>query len=258
MEHEGKTAIVTGGSRGIGQEICNAFLRSGANVINLDLASSAEDCINNENPALLNLKFDLSKLDEIPNLLLDLRKNYKICFLVNNARFRNKCSLEDENPITFENTLTIGLSAPFFLAQSFIEVCEFYSSIVNICSVASILSTNEAPAYHAAKGGLLALTKYLAVMGGSKKVRVNAILPGLIVQEEHRARFNDPSNEHYRELALNYQPMGEVGSSSDVAETVMFLCSLKSKYLSGATIPVDGAGSVQEQFSMLMRNGSSH
>ena len=82
---------------------------------------------------------------------------------------------------------------------------------------------------------------------------MNCVLPGLIVQEEHRERFDSEGNEAYRDMVSSYQPLGEVGSEQDVAEAVLYLCSERARYVSGACLTLDGAATAQEPFGLLMR-----
>ena len=82
---------------------------------------------------------------------------------------------------------------------------------------------------------------------------MNCVLPGLIVQEEHRPRFRSDGNEAYRDMASSYQPLGEVGSEQDVAEAILYLCSERARYVSGACLTLDGAATVQEPFGLMMR-----
>ena len=253
MKFRKKTAIVTGGARGIGLEICKQFLLHGADVICLDVNEPDSTKVSNLNSQFKYIAFDLENTKSFLPFFESLIENSPPHFLVNNARFKDKSSLNTQNLLSWNKAISVGLTAPFFLSQLFIEKALPNGSIINICSVASILATTESPAYHAVKGGMLALTRYLAVGAGPKKIRVNALLPGLIVQEEHTTRYMRDDNEAYRQKAEKYQPMGSVGSSKDVAEAVMYLCSDKSKYISGVALPVDGGASVQEQFSLLSK-----
>ncbi len=253
MRFKQKRAIVTGGSRGIGLEICKQFLFNGAEVFCLDINEPKLIKKPNSTGNFEYIPFDLQKVECFLPLLNKLTKSKNLNFLVNNARFKDKSNFNNQDLDSWNKVINIGLTAPFFLSQKFIEKASPGSSIVNICSVASLMATGESPSYHAAKGGLLALTKYLAVNAGPKKTRVNALLPGFIVQEENIERFMRNDNKEYRQKAEIHQPMGSVGISSDVASAVMYLCSDDSKYISGIALPVDGGSSVQEQFTLLSK-----
>ena len=258
MDLNNKNAIVTGGARGIGLEICIELASAGSNVVSLDISKSKMNL--QLPPKSGNVEFiqcDISRENDRKKVLDKIYKNYNSFeILVNNARYRSSSNIEETLEETLEewtSGLEVGLTAPFFLSQEFISREINGGSIINICSVASFLATSGAPSYHAAKGGLLSLTKYLAIEGGKRGVRVNAILPGLIIQEDHKERFNSPDNALYKYLSEQYQPMGKVGSQKDVAEMVLFLSSDQTRYVSGASIAIDGAGTIQDQFSLVKK-----
>jgi len=115
------------------------------------------------------------------------------------------------------------------------------------------MSTHESPAYHAAKGGVIQLTRYLAGVGGALGVRTNAVAPGFIVQDEHHARFERDDNEAYRRVANTIHPIGRVGSPDEIAEAVLFLASNRSSFIAGQILFADGGSSVQEQWMLFDR-----
>ncbi len=179
-----------------------------------------------------------------------------IDILVNNARAGTRLSLDDETEENWTLATDVGVKAAFFATQAAIPFMRERGggAVVNIASVAGVQVTNEAPSYHATKAALLQLTRYLAVAAGPHGVRVNAILPGLIVQDEHRPRFDRDDNVAYRALASAYQPLGRVGSEQDVADAVSFLCSAEAGYVSGTCLTLDGAATTQEPFGLLVRS----
>ena len=179
--------------------------------------------------------------------------------LVNNARAGRRLGLLEETEENWDQALAVGLKAAFFASQATIRLMAERGGcrIVNVASVAAIQATLESPSYHASKSGLLHLTKYLAVAGGPYRAYVNCVLPGLIVQEEHRPRFDSEGNEAYRAMAVGYQPLGEVGAEQDVAEAVLYLCSERARYVSGACLTLDGAATAQEPFGLLMRQSTA-
>ena len=255
MKLKNKNAIVTGGSRGIGLEIAYKLASEGSNVAILDIIDKDIDfssSLKKGSGEIKLFKCDISSKEEVVSFFDSSKKEYgSFNFLINNARYKSKFGLKE--PVEeWEKSLSVGLSAPFYLSQELIKRSEDGGSIVNLCSVASKLVTKESPSYHAAKGGLLALNRYLAIKGGKNNIRVNAILPGLIIQDDHAERFKSKTNLAYREMSEKYQPMGQVGTQKDISELVLFLCSDESKYLSGAEINLDGAATIQDQFSVLL------
>jgi NAD(P)-dependent dehydrogenase (short-subunit alcohol dehydrogenase family) len=97
------------------------------------------------------------------------------------------------------------------------------------------------------------MTRYLAVAGGQFGVRANCICPGFVVQDEHQARFTGADNAGYRETANMLHPLQSTGTSDDVAELALFLCSDRARFVSGEAVVLDGGASVQEQFSLVRR-----
>jgi len=252
-----KIAIVTGGSRGIGLAIVLKFLKEKAKVYILDKNTVNDERFQNyiDKGVLKVCKCDF--LDP-KNVLIKFKnildEEAKIDILVNNARSRDKTDLETENFESWTNGLNIMLTTPFLLSQQFIlSPKAFGGCIINISSVTSNLISNESPVYHISKGAINSMTNYLAVQGGKiKKIRVNSILPGLIIQEEHTEKFNSEQNQDFRNACQFYQPMNKVGSERDIASLVSFLVSDQAKYISGSSIVVDGAATLQDQITLLL------
>jgi 3-oxoacyl-[acyl-carrier protein] reductase len=127
-------------------------------------------------------------------------------------------------------------------------------AIVNISSITATLAAHESPSYHAAKAGVEQITRYVAAAAGPHGIRVNAVAPGFIVQDEHRARFAQDDNEAFRDTVIRTHPLREPGGSDDIAEAVLYLASDRSRWVSGQTIIVDGGASIQEHWTLLDRN----
>jgi len=256
----GKTVLVTGAARGIGLCIARRFAEEGAQVViadvNVEMGIKASKDLQSRGLSVDFVSADLSASGGGQAMVAAaIRLMGRVDVLVNNARACLRLSLLEETEENWDQAMAVGLKAAFFAAQATIRVMAKRGGcrIVNVASVAAIQATNESPSYHASKSGLLHLTKYLAVAGGPYRARVNCVLPGLIVQDEHRARFKSAENEAYRSIAANYQPLGEVGSEQDVAEAVLYLCSERASYVSGACVTIDGAATAQEPFGLMLR-----
>jgi NAD(P)-dependent dehydrogenase (short-subunit alcohol dehydrogenase family) len=264
QEFSGQTALVTGAARGIGLAIARALAAAGARVVIADVNAAAGD------PAAASLRADGHAADFLP---LDLaaagagsaliaataRLTGSVDVLINNARAGRRLGLLDETEANWDLAQDVGLKSAFFASQAAIKLMADRGGcrIVNIASVAAVLATNEAPSYHATKAALVQLTKYLAVAGGPHRARVNAVLPGMIVQDEHRPRFEATGNEAFRATTRRYQPLGEVGSEQDVADAVLYLCSTRSRYVSGTCLVIDGGATAQEPLGLLLRPPAS-
>ena len=253
----GKNVVVTGGGRGIGLAIAKKLFQDGCNIIivekNSQLKDSVLSCFREKLGKVTFLECDIVNSSE-RNIIFSKESNGfgSIDILINNARYKNKFQLQEPEH-EWRKAIEVSLTAPFFLSQQFIEQCKGDGVIINISSPAAFLATAESPSYHAAKGGLISLTTYLSVIAGEKGIRVNAISPGFIVQNQHLSKFNNKKNEDYKNLCESYHPMGKVGTEEDVSELVSFLCSSGSKYISGTCINLDGAATRQDQFSLIKK-----
>lgn len=259
-EYGGKVVVVTGAARGIGLRIARHFGIHGARVIIVDNnRSSAEKAITNLQELRIAADFVYADLSMPGAAISAIQESAKLAgrldILVNNARGGSRLDFLEETEENWDTTNFVSLKAAFFAAQAAVKIMRTQGGgcILNISSVAAILSTKESPSYHASKSGLQQLSRYLAVAAGPFNVRVNAILPGLIVQADHRKKFEASDNEEYRKMAEFYQPLGQVGAEDDVAEAALFLCSKKMRYISGSCLVLDGGATVQDQFGMLMR-----
>ena len=257
-EFLGKVVLVTGAARGIGLGIARRFAEEGARVfiadINRERGETASSNLRHDGLLSDFMHIDLSLPGSASAMVAKaFELGGKLDVLVNNARAGNRLRMLDETEENWNLALMVNLTAAFFASQAAIRLMTELGGcrIVNVASVAASQVTLESPSYHASKAGLLHLTKYLAVFGGEFGTHVNGVLPGLIVQEEHRSRFHGPDNEIYKALATHYQPLNEVGTERNVADAILYLCSSRASYVSGTCITVDGGATAQEPFGLL-------
>jgi NAD(P)-dependent dehydrogenase (short-subunit alcohol dehydrogenase family) len=255
-----KVVTVTGSARGIGKNIIRAFGEEGASIVicdfNQEQGQATEKEFKQAGLAAEFLPLDLSQKGAPQTLIQEIVETHgKIDVLVNNARSGKRLGLLEETEETWDLGLSVTLKAAFFAAQEAIRAMSQTGggAIVNISSIAGFSVCKESPIYHIAKAGTIQMTRYLAVNAGQYGVRVNAVLPGFIVQDEHRERYNRDDNQSYRNVVEFCHPLGEVGRSDDIARTVLFLCSPEAAFISGECITVDGGVSVQDQSTLLYR-----
>lgn len=255
-----QVVAVTGSAHGIGKNIARAFGREGATVIICDIDEDEGRVTESEFRQLgISTQFlpvDLNKRGSPQAMVQQIVQRWgRLNILVNNARSGRRTSLLEESEDTWEEGISVTLRAAFFASQEAIRAMSQRDGgcIVNISSIVAFLSCHQSPIYHIAKAGLVQMTRYLAVHAGSYKVRVNAVLPGFIVQDEDKVRYEKKDNQRYREIAKFSHPRGDVGKSDDVANAVLFLCSPEASFISGHCLTVDAGLIAQEQSTLLFR-----
>lgn len=215
--HKQKVAVVTGGARGIGKAIREAFVARGVAVCAIDVL---------ENDYFIGDVADEQVLRAFASKVI--AEHGAIDFLINNACLSrgglNTCSYED-----FNYVLRVGVAAPFLLTQLFMEHFNAPASIVNISSTRHLMSQADTESYTAAKGGIAALTHAMAVTLAGK-ARVNSISPGWI----------DTAGVQFEGADMAQHPVGRVGAPNDIVHAVMFLCDQGSGFITGQDITVDG------------------
>jgi len=214
---EGKVAVVTGGARGIGAAIAQAFREAGATVHIIDIAPGDWFVGDVSDKATLE-RFAAHAIGESGH----------VDVLVNNALPRMKgldeCTYED-----FQYALAVGVTAPFYLTKLLAPHFAAGASVVNIASSRDRMSQPQTESYTAAKGGIAALTHALAISLAGK-ARVNSISPGWI----------DTTGSDITGADALQQPVGRVGKPQDIASLALFLCSENAGFITGENICVDG------------------
>ncbi|MCR5115404.1 MAG: SDR family oxidoreductase [Bacteroidales bacterium] len=217
MDFNNKIAVVTGGAQGIGQCIAEEFRKAGATV-----------CVIDKQPGNYFVG-DLADKDVLERFAKEVIAKYgRVDYLVNNAlplmKGLAECSYEE-----FQYALSVGVTAPFYLAKLFAPHFAEGAAIINISSSRDRMSQPQTESYTAAKGGIAALTHALAVSLAGK-VRVNSISPGWI----------DTQYTVYEGPDAVQQPAGRVGNPLDIANMVLYLCSDKASFITGENICIDG------------------
>ena len=212
-----KVAVVTGGAQGIGRCIAEEFRKVGAKVCVID--KQAGD----------HFVGDISDKEVLERFVqMVVAEHGSVDFLINNAlplmKGIDTCSYEE-----FQYAMSVGVTAPFYLAKLFAPYFAEGAAIVNISSSRDRMSQPQTESYTAAKGGIAALTHALAVSFAGK-VRVNSISPGWI--DTNYTVYEGPD-------ALQH-PAGRVGNPLDIANMVLFLCSDKAGFITGENICIDG------------------
>ncbi len=241
----GKKAIITGGTRGLGKGIAEGLMEAGAEVT---IIGSNENVYNVSN-AFCNHGYkchgviaDLSKSENRHRAFqesLNFMKGLDI--LVNAAGIQKRHNCEDFPLADWDDVLNVNLNAPFELCQ--LAAKEFIKNnkrgkIINISSMLAFFGGCHVPAYAASKGGITQMTKAFCNEWASKKINVNCIAPGYMDTDMNTALTN-PDNPRYLEIT-NRIPQKRWGTPEDMKGCAVFLASSASDYVNGAVIPVDG------------------
>jgi 3-oxoacyl-[acyl-carrier protein] reductase len=240
---KGKTAIVTGGSRGIGKEIVMLFLAHGATVYFIDLMESEhlgamESAAREAGVKVFFKQADVANEEQITAVIKEiLKENEHIDILVNNAGI-TRDGLVFRMPLeNWEKVLQVNLTSAF-LASKHIAMAmmrQRSGSIINMASIVGVGGNVGQTNYSASKGGLIAFTKSLAKEVASRGVRVNAVAPGYIITE-----MTEKLNPEAKQAMLGVVPMGRGGTPEEVAKAVLFLASDLASYITARVIQVDG------------------
>jgi NAD(P)-dependent dehydrogenase (short-subunit alcohol dehydrogenase family) len=259
-----KVVLVTGSARGIGKTIAIAFGNAGARVAICDIDRVAAETsvteLRESGVDAMYFAVDLSRKGEPQRMVSEVVKKFDtLDILINNARAGDSLEFLEDTEENWDTTMSVGLKAAYFATQKAISIMGSRGggNIVNIGSVSAFLISNGSAAYHVSKSGLIQLTKYLAVHAGSKQIRVNSVLPGFIVQDEHQDRFKSSNNIEYRTRAEQCHPLKRVGYSQEVADATLFLCSEAASFITGQEIIVDGGLTIQDQWSVLSAQPST-
>jgi len=235
MSFKGRTIIVTGGSRGIGRGIAEAFAGEGANII---ICGRRQPKSLPDNTEFISL--DIRKPEAGAKLVeFALAKTGQIDCLVNNAGGTPMEDAEQAAPVLVAKIMDLNLSAPINLSTAAYNALKKSSgSIINISSVSAIRPSPKTAVYGAAKAGLLNYTASLA-MEWAPHIRVNAIIAGLIKTEASGMHYGGDKGIAHLSSEL---PMGRMGSPEDIAKACLFLADPANEYVSGACLEVHGGG----------------
>ena len=236
---QGKLALVTGASRGIGREICILLAKNGAKIIAADVllegARETAKLAGNESYAV---KLDVSNGEEVQKVVSEiLEKEEKIDILVNNAGITRDnliIGIKDED---WDKVIDVNLKGTFLMTRSVVRhmMRSRSGSIINLSSVSDLHGNAGQANYSASKAGIIGLTKTTAKEFAKRGIRANAVAPGFIKTE-----MTDVLPDRVKEMALAAIPMKRFGAPLDIARAVLFLASDLSEYITGQVIVVDG------------------
>ena len=242
LHFSGRTALITGGSGGIGLSIVKELIKNKIKVIILDINTPSKKILLNKFVEFI--KIDLSNYKNLQLCLTELRKKYKkIEYVINAAGvlwFDKDVSLEKIEINTWNKVFSINLNSIVIVLQSILPQMKKnkFGSIVHISSIDALSGDNKPQdAYGSSKAALLRLSKSISIQFASKNIRSNSILPGPIeTPMQERWKKNPESKKNLS----NVIPLRRVGKPGDIASSTMFLLSDESSFITGTELIVDG------------------
>jgi 3-oxoacyl-[acyl-carrier protein] reductase len=241
----GRVAIVTGGSRGIGSAIVRRFVREGAKVVfTYNSSADSADALVKElgSDSAHAVKCDVSNEADVQALAdATIDRFGSVGVLVNNAGITHDTLVLRMKKEDFERVLATNLTGAFLAAKSVLRpmMKERWGRIINIASVVGLIGNPGQANYVASKAGLIGLTKSLAREVASRNILVNAIAPGYIETD-----MTGELNEKQQEAIAGLIPLGVQGKPEDIAGVSAFLASADASYITGQTFAVDGGMSM--------------
>lgn len=240
---ENKTAIVTGGSRGIGRAICIALAKEGANVVTCYAKGAAEAeataaACRDYGVQALAIQADVSVRDDVERLFEEaLKVTGTVEILVNNAGITRDGLLIRMSDEDFDRVMDANLKGTFYCMRAVAKLMmrKRYGRIVNISSVVGVSGNAGQVNYAASKAGIIGMTKSLAKELGSRNVTANAVAPGFITTDMTQGLSDAVKEQLQKEI-----PLVRMGQPEDVADAVIFLASDRAAYITGQVLHVDG------------------
>ncbi|MFC4633396.1 3-oxoacyl-[acyl-carrier-protein] reductase [Dokdonia ponticola] len=240
---EGKTAIITGASRGIGKGIAEVFAQHGANVAftyssSVDAANALEEALKATGVKAKGYKSNAADFEEAQQLVKDVVEDFGgIDILINNAGITKDNLLMRMSEEDFDTVIEINLKSIFNMTKAVQRTMlkQRHGSIINMSSVVGVKGNAGQANYAASKAGMIGFSKSMALELGSRNIRTNVIAPGFI-ETEMTAKLDEDTVNSWR----NAIPLKRGGTPEDIANACVFLASDLSAYVTGQVLNVDG------------------
>jgi len=247
---DGRIALVTGGSKGLGRVIAQAFAEAGADVVVAsrtpeDCRKAADEIAESTGRRAGAFAVDVTSADELKRLSAEIESSFgEIDILVNNAGINIRGLIDELDESDFESVMATNVTAPFLCSKIFgSKMAERgWGRVINLGSIMSVISLPGRAPYASSKAAVMGLTRTLALEWATKGVTVNAICPGPFATEMNKQLLNDPAK--YRDFVSRI-PMGRWGELHEIAGAAVFLASDAAAFVTGSALFVDGGWTAQ-------------
>lgn len=241
----GKTAVITGASKGIGAGIAKAFAAEGASVV-VNYARAKDDAeritaeIKKSGGKAIAVQADVSKQADVDHLFAETKKAFgTVDILVNNAGVYEFAPIDEVTEESYRRMFDLNVLGTVLSTQAALKGMNGNGgSIINLSSVVSLTPPPTGSLYSATKGAVDVITRSLAQELGPRNIRVNSLSPGLVETEGTRAAGT--SEGDFKNFAISRTPLGRVGAPDDIAKVAVFLASDDSAWITGEVLPVGG------------------
>lgn len=244
MKLEGKVSLVTGARQGIGKTIALSFAREGSTVIVNDVDLSEANAVAAEIDKLggraLAIKADVSRSQEVKHMVKEAIRSFgKIDVLVNNAGIQTERAFLRLSKKEWQRVLDVNLKGVFLCSQAVARemIKQGGGKIINISSIHQFRPRSNIAHYAASKGGVMMLSKVMALELARYKINVNCLAPGAIETTMNQAVLD---SRELKDKMSSQIPWGRMGTTEDVAKAALFLASADAEYITGSTIYVEG------------------
>ena len=242
---DGRVALITGGNRGLGFAMAQALAEAGANVV---VTSRQEERAVESAAALagitgqrtMGLVVDVTDAEQIESMVSDVVKEFgRIDILVNNAGINIRKPVEELDEASWDLVQHTNLKAPFLCSRAAARHMkeQRFGRIINLSSMLGMVALPERSVYCSSKGGLIQLTKVLALEWAAHNITVNALCPGPFATELNIPVMHNPQTNQF---FLNHIPLGRWGRPEELGGAIVFLASEASSFMTGAALTIDG------------------
>jgi len=244
MRLEGKTALITGSSRGIGRAIAVRFADEGADVavnyrVNEDAAKEVVALVRRAGRNALAIQGDVARREDVRTMVASVLERFgRIDVLVNNAGINKRGWFEEATEEDWDMIMAVNLKGPFFCCQEVFPAMKKHGGgrVINISSVAGQYHGPKTVHYAVSKAGLNSLTKVVARYGAPHGILVNAVAPGIVLTDQTADELSSPAGQKIVDMTL----LKRAGQLDDVTSACVFLASPEQNYITGQVISVSG------------------